>query len=147
MAGLENALQTTVDRLVEQLCGAPAVPAPLHRLKTAVEVAGWAPFRVNLWRAQNVYWELLHTVYPGMRRSIELGDEAARAWRESFLLLGERLGISAHAMLRAGGHLDSAVAMAEAILASAPLGPLAGDSLGSGTPDAPALVTSLAPAS
>jgi alpha-amylase/alpha-mannosidase (GH57 family) len=146
-AGLEHALQTTVDRLVEQLCGAPAVPAPLHRLKTAVEVAGWAPFRVNLWRAQNVYWELLHTVYPGMRRSIELGDEAARAWRESFLLLGERLGISAHAMLRAGGHLDSAVAMAEAILASAPLGPLAGDSLGSGTPGAPALVTSLAPAS
>ena len=40
------------------------------------------PFEVNLWKAQNVYYSLLRTLYPSQVRNGT--DEDARSWVEVF---------------------------------------------------------------
>jgi hypothetical protein len=123
-ASLQHTLQTTLGRLVERLAAAPLERSTLGQLRAAAELTGVLPFQLDLWRAQNVYWDLLHTVYAGVHRRVEQGDEAARTWTEPFLLLGERLGISVSAMIRAGDCAESVVAAAEAFLAGLPPAPI-----------------------
>ncbi len=49
------------------------------------------PFEVNLWKAQNVYYALLRTLYPSQ---VERPDEDARRWVEVFRGLGDKLRIA-----------------------------------------------------
>jgi hypothetical protein len=48
---------------------------------------------VDLWRAQNVYYELLRGVYPEFLDKADQGDEEAHAWVERFIPLGEALRV------------------------------------------------------
>jgi hypothetical protein len=51
------------------------------------------PAEVSLWRAQNLYYDLLENVYPDYRGKAEGGDESARAWVALFSALGDKLRI------------------------------------------------------
>jgi hypothetical protein len=51
------------------------------------------PFAVNPWKVQNIFYEMLNSVYPEQRRQSEQGQEKARAWVEHFLALGEKLSV------------------------------------------------------
>jgi hypothetical protein len=44
---------------------------------------------VNLWKPQNVYFQLLHGVLPDMKGR---GDEKSKVWIERFVALGDKLG-------------------------------------------------------
>jgi hypothetical protein len=48
---------------------------------------------LNLWKAQNNYYEILQTVYPEFRDRAEKGDENARTWVGLFTSLGDKLSI------------------------------------------------------
>ncbi len=89
--GLAYALQLTLERMGEQLRAEPADRSLIAQLD---EVAGFVrslPFEVDLWKVQNVYYHLLHTVYPEFRKKTEEGDEDARAWIDYFNALGDKL--------------------------------------------------------
>ncbi|MGH7446873.1 MAG: DUF3536 domain-containing protein, partial [Longimicrobiales bacterium] len=51
------------------------------------------PFDVNLWKSQNVFYELLNTVYPAVRQRAEAGEAEAARWAEVFTAIGEQLTV------------------------------------------------------
>ena len=59
----------------------------------AVEVVRPLPFSVDLWEIQNVYWTLLHTIYPEVQQRAASGNETASAWAAPFVALGDALGV------------------------------------------------------
>ncbi len=91
-ATLEFAYRQNLERLAERLAADP-VEAPLRRLDTAASVVHLLPFPVDLWKIQNLYYELMEGVYPEIHRRKEQADEAAKAWSDCFKALGRRLGV------------------------------------------------------
>jgi alpha-amylase/alpha-mannosidase (GH57 family) len=51
------------------------------------------PFDANLWKSQNVFYELLGTVYPVVRERAAAEDGEARQWVELFTALGQQLSV------------------------------------------------------
>lgn len=90
--GLSYALRRTMERLADRFRAEPSDLANLQRLDTIVSLARFLPFEVNLWKAQNTYYEVLHTAHPDFFREMaEQGDESASTWVSHFLTLGEKL--------------------------------------------------------
>jgi alpha-amylase/alpha-mannosidase (GH57 family) len=50
------------------------------------------PLGLNLWKVQNLYWEMLQKVFPEFCQSAARHDPAAEPWIERFLVLGQTLG-------------------------------------------------------
>lgn len=90
-AGLEFALRKSLERLADKVQEYPLDLEYLERLEAAVSLGMELPFAVQLWKTQNIYYEMLNSVYPEQRRQSELGQEEARAWMKQFLALGEKL--------------------------------------------------------
>jgi hypothetical protein len=51
------------------------------------------PFAVLLWKVQNIYYEMLNSVYPQQVRQSESGPGEARDWVEHFAALGAKLSV------------------------------------------------------
>jgi hypothetical protein len=63
----------------------------LERLEAAVDLARALPFEVDLVKAQNVAYEVLHGHAGEERGQADEGDERARRWQAHFRALCERL--------------------------------------------------------
>ncbi len=86
-----------VERSLTQLAGwLYDRPEEQERLSILASMAGWArslPFEVDLWRVQNVYYDVLQEVYPRLARRSDQGDEEAAAWCKRFGELGAQLRV------------------------------------------------------
>ena len=91
--GLGYALAKSVEGIA---AGFRAAPTEISRLQSLDAVVGMGlalPFRVDFWKTQNLYFEMLQSVYPVyLQRSAE-GDESAGEWVRRFTALGEKLSI------------------------------------------------------
>jgi len=90
---LAFAARRAIKRLSEMLL---ADPGNLELLKNLEAVAGLVrglPFEVNVWRAQNSYYQMLQNTYPEWVQKLSQGDEAAKEWIEHFIGLGRNLSI------------------------------------------------------
>ncbi len=67
-------------------------------LEEAVRLMRELPFEVNLWRVQNLYYDLAGKVYPEKQRQGRDGDLQAVEWTARFLSLGQELGFSLAAL-------------------------------------------------
>jgi hypothetical protein len=65
----------------------------LQQLEAAVTLETELPFTVQLWKVQNIYYDLLHSVYPQKHRQSEQGYAEARTWVEHFVILGRKLTV------------------------------------------------------
>jgi hypothetical protein len=83
-AGLGFTLQQSIIRQMERFCEQPENLELLRRVSNAVQLAAHLQLPVNLWRVQNIYWEMAHREFPQARNA---------QWRVSFLTLGEKLSI------------------------------------------------------
>lgn len=92
-AGLGYLTRQQVRHYAEQWRREPADLAALERLDEAVELARALPFDVDLVKAQNVAYEVLHGHAREERPLAETGDERARRWLRHFRAVCERLGI------------------------------------------------------
>ncbi|NVL92646.1 MAG: DUF3536 domain-containing protein [Desulfobacterales bacterium] len=90
---LEYALRQSLERMVERLIASPTELGLLKKLNEAVGMLRSLPFQVNLWKVQNVFYDLLQTVYPELREEADQGDEKARKWVRHFSVLGEKLSV------------------------------------------------------
>jgi len=71
-----------------------AKPEDFEKMRHIVEAVALArslPFPVDLWKVQNIYWEMLQNVYPAVKK--KTGDRAAADWVEAFVALGKQLSI------------------------------------------------------
>ncbi len=89
-------LAQTIDSLAVEFGENPESLELLDQLDDAVELAVELPFEVNLWRSQNIYWDILQNRYQEL---IERGsdDEELNNWIEKFQELGERLSVEVDA--------------------------------------------------
>jgi alpha-amylase/alpha-mannosidase (GH57 family) len=72
-------------------------PSDLARLDAWCDMSAFIdalPFEVNLWQTQNVFYEILKTVYAPVQLRAERGDPDAARWIEQFSSLGERLSVA-----------------------------------------------------
>ncbi len=84
-------LRQRLDATSEALAANPADLKLLSELADTTNIVLMLPFEVNLWKAQNVYYALLNTLYPQM---IARNDDQARRWAEIFRGLGDKLRIA-----------------------------------------------------
>jgi len=86
-------MRRSVERTAERLAARPEDLARLQRLSASVRLARFMPFEVELWKVQNIYYSLLHTVYPGLAQEAIEGDTDSQRWVEVFLALGAELSV------------------------------------------------------
>uniref|UniRef100_A0A7C3UXV1 DUF3536 domain-containing protein n=1 Tax=Desulfobacca acetoxidans TaxID=60893 RepID=A0A7C3UXV1_9BACT len=92
-AGLEFALRRTLDNLAEKFRENPGDLDLLLQLDVRATLAQELPFEVNLWKLQNVYYEVLLGFYPEQRQKAEQNLLEAQEWLGYFIALGEKLSI------------------------------------------------------
>jgi hypothetical protein len=51
------------------------------------------PFTVDLWKIQNLYWDMLKANFPAFIQKAQKGDQSAAEWIKDFSSLGEQLKI------------------------------------------------------
>jgi hypothetical protein len=72
-------------------------PRDMERLEKWADMASLTealPFDVNLWKTQNVFYDLSRNVYPTMLTRAREGDEAAKRWIQVFTALGDQLSVA-----------------------------------------------------
>ncbi|MGA2244553.1 MAG: DUF3536 domain-containing protein [Verrucomicrobiota bacterium] len=87
--GLAFTAKKHFERLSVELAKSPEDLDVLQRLSDSAALLPVLPFTVNLWKPQNIYFQLSNAVLPEMKNR---GDEKSKAWVEKFLGLGEKLG-------------------------------------------------------
>jgi len=87
--GLAFTVKQHFERLSDELTKAPENEEVLQRLRDTTALLPVLPFKVDLWKPQNVYFHLRSATLPEIQKR---GDEKSKAWVEKFSQLGERLG-------------------------------------------------------
>jgi len=82
------------DRLSERLLKTPEDADLLRRLIDAAKLLPELPFEKNLWKPQNVYFEISRTVRPQLVERAKNGDEAAALWEQLLCEFGTALGFA-----------------------------------------------------
>jgi alpha-amylase/alpha-mannosidase (GH57 family) len=90
---LAYAFNHTMRRLVDQLQEQPADLVLLLQLEDAVDLLPLLPFEVDIWKAQNVCYELSRTMSPVFHNRAALGDIQAAEWLEHFREVGDKLRV------------------------------------------------------
>ena len=91
--GLSYAVGKSLEQVAYELLEQPHDVSVLQAWSDLATLTSQLPFDVNLWKSQNVFYELLNTVYPAVRERAEAGDEEARRWAELFTALGDQLAV------------------------------------------------------
>jgi hypothetical protein len=92
-AGLEYALRQGLENLAAKCQREPQNAYALVQLDAAVGLIKELPFNVNLWKVQNIYYEMLQTVYQQWRRGSKQGRRVAKICVKHFKALGEKLSV------------------------------------------------------
>ncbi|NTU83136.1 MAG: DUF3536 domain-containing protein [Chloroflexales bacterium] len=90
-AGLGYALARSIERMSEEFRENPEDVELLGQLDGAVGLAHTLPFEVDIWKAQNVYYDLLKGIYAEFQEEAAQGYADARQWISAFTSLGRKL--------------------------------------------------------
>jgi alpha-amylase/alpha-mannosidase (GH57 family) len=91
-AALGHQLSGMIHRLADALAERPTDSSRLEALADAVQDASTLPFELNLWRPQNVYYQVLQRVSRDYLHGKKRGDPRAARWLEQLVRLGDTLG-------------------------------------------------------
>lgn len=84
-------LKKVFTRQIDRFRTNPADDGLLRRLESLAAFVRTTGLTVDLWKVQNVYWEMLSSTFPAFDERAVLGDENARNWVNRFLSLGDKL--------------------------------------------------------
>jgi hypothetical protein len=91
--GIGYDLKITLEKMMAALAAAPGDIDSLKKLGEAVRLVRGLPFSVDLWKVQNLYWDMLRVSYAVFRHKAGQGDALARVWVETFAALGKDLSM------------------------------------------------------
>jgi hypothetical protein len=92
-ANIEQTVLQNLVRMAERVYDNPMELPLLKKLEAAVDLTNSLPFGVNIWKVQNIFYDMLQVVYPKFLGRAEQGEEKAREWVDHFTALGEKLSI------------------------------------------------------
>ncbi len=111
-AGLAYTMQKRVEALAEGLRSGPTKPELPEKLSLVLDLVATMPFEVNLWRTQNVYYDVLQSIYRDEYwQQAAPEDERVLTWLSHFGALGDKLSIKVGEM-SADGSPSSITALA-----------------------------------
>jgi len=93
VATLEYTFRLELECTAERFRTDPGNLEILKRLDRAAGLARGLPFEINLWKVQNICYELLQTVYRDFRERADHPDQDARTWTDLFSGLAEKLSL------------------------------------------------------
>ena len=91
--GLGYLLSQTLEQMMARSLSDPNNLDMLQSLVAALELVRSLPFKVDLWKVQNLYYQMLDTEYSGLSQKTKQGDQRAAQWIAGFESLGELLSI------------------------------------------------------
>jgi alpha-amylase/alpha-mannosidase (GH57 family) len=91
--GLSYLLGKTLERLMAGFVSNPGEASLLRNLVATVKLARSMPHPVDLWRVQNLFYDMLSSSYPAFQAKAREGEEEAAGWVSQFLSLGEQLSV------------------------------------------------------
>jgi alpha-amylase/alpha-mannosidase (GH57 family) len=86
-------LRNTIGRLAADWDTEPEDLRRLQSLQQAVGLAQTLPFWVDLWKAQNIYYEVLQNIYPRSKEDADGGNKEKTDWVREFQALGNLLKV------------------------------------------------------
>jgi len=89
--GLSYLLQQTLGEMMTRFVSTPEDIALLKSLVDAVSLARSVPFAADLWKVQNLYYEMLKDTYPELQKRAQQADETVAEWVTQFVSLGQQL--------------------------------------------------------
>ena len=92
-AALGLLLASNIERLAEELLRHPEDLALMEKLNKDAKLVRVLPFEVNLWKTQNICYNILHLYCPDFKKKADLGDENAREWIRNATILAENFRI------------------------------------------------------
>jgi alpha-amylase/alpha-mannosidase (GH57 family) len=92
-AGLGFLMERKLNGLMLQLQHRPQNLGLLRKILSLLEVLKELPFAVNLWKVENLYYQMSRTSYPDLLK----GTSVPAEWFDNFLKLGRRLRIRVEA--------------------------------------------------
>jgi len=93
-AGLSYLMQRKLNGLMRQLQKHPQNLGLLRKTVSLLDVLKELPFAVNLWKVENLYYQMSRTIYPELMAS----GNAPAGWSNDFLELGRKLRIRVEAV-------------------------------------------------
>jgi alpha-amylase/alpha-mannosidase (GH57 family) len=93
-SGLGFALQQTLERLTAAVAEQPADMESLEHLAEVASLSRTLPFEVDLWKAQNTFYEMIRHTYPEIQRRADAGDAVAAEWVRLAGIAGEQLAVA-----------------------------------------------------
>ncbi|MEW6448086.1 MAG: DUF3536 domain-containing protein [Bacillota bacterium] len=91
--GLGYALKKTVNKMAERLRDEPTDTGLLKDMEAVTSLARSLPFEVDLWKAQNIFYNLLQTTYRGLQEKAQRGDDGTKEVVEILNALGDNLSM------------------------------------------------------
>ena len=90
-AGVAYAASGALERLLLRFTHQPDDEALLDKINRAARLVRTLDFDVDLHEPENLYYDLLQTVYPGYRTRAAAGEQSAERWVDVFTSLGATL--------------------------------------------------------
>jgi alpha-amylase/alpha-mannosidase (GH57 family) len=91
--GIGYEFKVSLEKKMAGLAASPDSIEDLEKMESLVSLARGLPFPVDLWKVQNIFWDMLPTVYERYREKAEKNDKTASAWVKAFTALGKGLSI------------------------------------------------------
>jgi alpha-amylase/alpha-mannosidase (GH57 family) len=91
--GISYDLQENLERMMTALVDNPEDTDILASMIDCIGLAQTMPFDVNLWKVQNLYWDMITGNYLVFVQKAEQGDRLASEWVKDFISLGKLLKI------------------------------------------------------
>ncbi len=82
-------LAVNFESLAERLFEQPDDLSFLKSLNKAAELVRTLPFKINLWKTQNICYKILHAHCPSLQEKVSLGDQNATDWLRQYTVLAE----------------------------------------------------------
>jgi hypothetical protein len=86
-------LRKALERLARRLADEPHDFSVLEKLEKATALVSRLPFEVDLWKVQNICYEMLQTVYLGYQALAKEGDQQANEWLHHFENIAANLAV------------------------------------------------------
>ncbi|MBW2580990.1 MAG: DUF3536 domain-containing protein, partial [Deltaproteobacteria bacterium] len=90
---LEYSFRKALERLARRLAADPGDFGMLQKLEATTTLVGRLPFQVDLWKVQNICYEMLKTVYGEYQVRAQQEDEEARTWLGHFNTIAQNLTV------------------------------------------------------
>jgi alpha-amylase/alpha-mannosidase (GH57 family) len=91
--GLKHVFRRTLEKRMTHLAAKPEDNILLGQVLASVELARSLPFTVDLRGVQNLYYQMLKTVYTEFENKAKGEDQPAKEWLAQFVSLGDKLSI------------------------------------------------------